>query len=439
MKISWLLSPVAVLWAASLSAQSTGDPFSPTPLRQTHASPPGFVFDGTVIDAIEFFTPHERGNGRSCATCHRPEDNFGLTPATVEARYQLLLKRRQKNPAADDPLFRSIDADDFDQDFTTLRTKALVRVALPLAHNVKLADDPTATSVLVWRAVPTVVNAGLTAPYQAEGRLGTLADQALAAMREHSEITQDPDDRVRAADSALPGTSVLVESRQTPGSRARRRGGAAERRTTLEPSSSDREKRRSRNSVGPATAARHRQSTRTHDSFPYPSAVRCRVRRPSSTSSCRRRGYLPARRRPRSSQGLPTASLEERTYLVTVPNNTLTIVTSDPGRGAITGDAREFGRFDVPALFGVARTAPYFHDNSAATLDDVVRHYQALFELLTFFANNNLFAPPVNGQGCNAGECGIRPLPDDEVVGLLVDGGAKSSARGSRPGDSTGR
>ena len=84
----------------------------------------------------------------------------------------------------------------------------------------------------------------------------------------------------------------------------------------------------------------------------------------------------------------------------------------------ITGDAREFGRFDVPTLFGVARTAPYFHDNSAATLDEVVRHYQALFELLTFFANNNLFAPPVNGQGCNAGECAIRPLPDDEVAGL---------------------
>ena len=105
---------------------------------------------------------------------------------------------------------------------------------------------------------------------------------------------------------------------------------------------------------------------------------------------------------------------------MTVPNNTLTIVTSDPGRGAITGDAREFGRFDVTTLFGVARTAPYFHDNSAATLDDVVRHYQALFELLTFFANNNLFAPPVNGQGCNAGECGIRPLPDDEVAGLLA-------------------
>src|SRR5262249_16457013 len=107
--------------------------------------------------------------------------------------------------------------------------------------------------------------------------------------------------------------------------------------------------------------------------------------------------------------------------LVTLPDRSVrTFVTSDPGRGAMTGDAREFGRFDVPTLFGVARTAPYFHDNSASTLEDVVRHYQALFRLLEFFGNGGLFAPRANGQGCNAGDCGLRELPDDEVPGLLA-------------------
>lgn len=144
--------------------------------RRALRSPVGFVFDGAFKDAIEFFKPHQSGNGRSCATCHRPEDHFGLTPETVEARYQALQARRQIDPQADDSLFRSIDADDFDQDFTTLRTKALVRVVLPLPPNVKLADDSSATTVAVWRAVPTSVNAGLTAPYQADGRLATLED-----------------------------------------------------------------------------------------------------------------------------------------------------------------------------------------------------------------------------------------------------------------------
>ena len=157
---------------------------------------PGFVYDGKILDALEFFTPHEGGNGRSCGTCHRPEDNFALTPATVEARYQVLLRRRLLDPTADDPLFRSIDADDFDQDFTTLRSKALVSITLRLAPNVRLADDPLARSVTVRRAVPTVINAKFTAPFQAEGRLGTLPEQAIEAMREHSEIAENPDEVV---------------------------------------------------------------------------------------------------------------------------------------------------------------------------------------------------------------------------------------------------
>ena len=124
----WSLSGlVALLAVGSLSAQPASDRSE----AEVQANL-GLVFDGRLIDAIEFFKPHDGGNGRSCATCHRPEDGFALTPATVEARYQLLQHRRRTDPAADDPLFRSIDADDFAQDFTTLRTKALVRVALPL-------------------------------------------------------------------------------------------------------------------------------------------------------------------------------------------------------------------------------------------------------------------------------------------------------------------
>ncbi|MGQ0593659.1 MAG: hypothetical protein ACT4QB_13720 [Gammaproteobacteria bacterium] len=73
------------------------------------------MFDGAFKDALEFFKPHKSGNGRSCATCHWPEDKFGLTPATVESRYEALQERRKTDPDADDPLFRSIDADDFDQ------------------------------------------------------------------------------------------------------------------------------------------------------------------------------------------------------------------------------------------------------------------------------------------------------------------------------------
>jgi cytochrome c peroxidase len=41
---------------------------------------------------------------------------------------------------------------------------------------------------------------------------------------------------------------------------------------------------------------------------------------------------------------------------------------------------RNFGEFRVPSLRNVARTAPYMHNGSLATLRDVVRHYSNLDE-----------------------------------------------------------
>ena len=45
----------------------------------------------------------------------------------------------------------------------------------------------------------------------------------------------------------------------------------------------------------------------------------------------------------------------------------------DRGRFNVTGDPRDMYMFKVPSLRNVALTAPYFHDASAATLEDAVR------------------------------------------------------------------
>jgi cytochrome c peroxidase len=34
----------------------------------------------------------------------------------------------------------------------------------------------------------------------------------------------------------------------------------------------------------------------------------------------------------------------------------------------------------TPQLWGVQHTAPYFHDNSAATLEDVIEQYKFMFD-----------------------------------------------------------
>jgi cytochrome c peroxidase len=47
----------------------------------------------------------------------------------------------------------------------------------------------------------------------------------------------------------------------------------------------------------------------------------------------------------------------------------------DSGRAHITGRATDRGRFKVPSLRNVARTAPYMHDGRFATLAQVLAHY----------------------------------------------------------------
>ncbi len=48
----------------------------------------------------------------------------------------------------------------------------------------------------------------------------------------------------------------------------------------------------------------------------------------------------------------------------------------EDGRFAVTGDPRDRGRFKTPTLRGVALTAPYMHDGSLATLEEVVEFYR---------------------------------------------------------------
>ena len=47
----------------------------------------------------------------------------------------------------------------------------------------------------------------------------------------------------------------------------------------------------------------------------------------------------------------------------------------DPGRFTVTEVSEDIGKFKTPTLREIARTAPYMHDGSLATLEDVVDFY----------------------------------------------------------------
>jgi len=48
---------------------------------------------------------------------------------------------------------------------------------------------------------------------------------------------------------------------------------------------------------------------------------------------------------------------------------------ADPGRYRVTGVQSDLGAFRTPSLRNVAVTAPYMHDGSLATLEDVIDFY----------------------------------------------------------------
>jgi cytochrome c peroxidase len=55
--------------------------------------------------------------------------------------------------------------------------------------------------------------------------------------------------------------------------------------------------------------------------------------------------------------------------------------TTDPGRAMITGKWADIGKFKGPVLRALAARAPYFHNGSAATLEDVIQFYETRFNL----------------------------------------------------------
>jgi cytochrome c peroxidase len=62
-------------------------------------------------------------------------------------------------------------------------------------------------------------------------------------------------------------------------------------------------------------------------------------------------------------------------------NNGLDATFTDLGRGAITGNANDNGRFKVPTLRNIEFSAPYMHDGRYQTLDDVINHYSHTIEM----------------------------------------------------------
>ena len=350
------------------------------------------------------------GNGRSCADCHMPSDNFQLSPASAQARFDALQEQREHNPNADDPLFRPVDADDFRingdsaTDFSNLIQNGLVRVTMPLPLNVKLIDPVTGqpsaeTSVDLWRAVMPVLNVAITGPdnvlpiwppgaprppimgqdpngpnrqggYQHDARFGSLQEQARGALIAHAQVSVEPPqlmlDDLAAFQQTLfssPAVGTLADailSDSTPF-------------PDPDPELNELEQQ-GKGVFNRACAQCHGGTLHPSGSTPETAFVRPIVRYHNIFTACPRPtvdGFAPCPDR---------LARNARTYRITLANGTFQFVTtSDPGRLLLTGQPADLHVMDVTQLRGISVTAPYFHNNSAATLEEVLDHYDALF------------------------------------------------------------
>ena len=119
----------------------------------------------------------------------------------------------------------------------------------------------------------------------------------------------------------------------------------------------------------------------------------------------------------------PRLARNARTYEITQPNGIkIRRTSSDPGRALLTGFVGgpaaqdDWNKLDMPGLRGISKTAPYFHNNSAATLEEVVDHYTEFFKRVRVNAPPGVVPPILSTDGVNFD----RPPTPEEREALLA-------------------
>jgi hypothetical protein len=360
--------------------------------------------------------PHT--NGRACATCHIPTEDFALSPQHVNDLYAT-------NPS--DPLFSAVDADDPNAAVLTFdHLKAgLIRVTIKLADNLDVIDGAgnvitnADRTISVWRGVPTIENTVYTAPYQYDSRAPDYEVQAAGALTNHSQITQPAPEEVIDliavfegtifSDAAAAGVAGAIAAGQNPPPvdvHAPPGSDAAEgQKVFLAICTKCHDTPKTNTIVDKAVfdsffPVQHADGTVDVSGFlPTGIAVVNNFRHDLAPphegtygiSVIAMLGQLGALPNP---SGLSLPQYRIRFYtdatrtqqLVDLPPPVPGIGPSlvpqpfsvDPGRSIVSGDPYDWEGFKVPQLRGVARTAPYFHDASAPDLHALLDEYSRL-------------------------------------------------------------
>ncbi len=405
---------------------------------------------------VLFETAFPGTNGRSCASCHVRAEHTVLTPANVAAR----LTANPADPLfnaidADDPSAAALTYEHLKKGL--VRVVLTLPDNMDTIDAFGNVNTPPDRKIAVWRGVPTVENTAITAPYQFDGRKETLQDQAQGAITAHSEggtVAQRDLDDVAAfqkkqfssnrakfvakkLEHGVPVEDIVRPELKMDELTPAQQRGLALYNSSCEPCHGgattnrivDREVHDfaipelkpdgSGNvlfdtSVSPPVPVR---ANRPNDEFlnigianltafaqlGFPGIFTADVPMPQY----RFRFYTDATRSVATADLPPVPVFDPDTFQPLLDENGAPIVgpnflpqffSTDPGRAAITGDPHDFEAFDMPSLRGIANTAPYFHDNAAETLRDLVNIYSRFIVQFFPMLNRPLVNPPEPGS-----------------------------------------
>ena len=210
--------------------------------------------------------------------------------------------------------------------------------------------------------------------YQLDARLASLQDQALGALINHAEVQSPPSQkmldlaafqrvlftsrRIRALSDAIDTGALPLPDPDPRLSELEQQGKAVFERACAHCHG------------GPGQSTTQPPIGRYHD-------INTQCPRPVDTVQPARFAFAACPER---------LARNARAYESRLIDGTTRRTSSDPGRALLTGfvggpAARDdWNKLDVPGLRGISRTAPSFHNNSAATLEDVVDHYIEFFK-----------------------------------------------------------
>jgi hypothetical protein len=326
------------------------------------------------------------GNGRTCRTCHSGDDG------TIDAGE--VAERLAQDPS--DPLFLHDGLDDFFSGTSRIAAHATILIERELPEGVSLLDDPSATSVVLARGVPSTVNTPALDPaLMYDMRDQGLQNQAAGAIDRHAQATAPPTAGELDAIAEFQRTDKGFFSSKALQSFAQ--GGPAPRL----PEGRTAPEKRGREFFVDAPwnpPSKKGACALCHSGPMLNTANQFTTDATGAPPGWRAFDILV------SSRNLMNNPV--RTFAVTDPCGT-TLVVPSPDPGIMITDVYNIpmlaqflppkelcilhpaffaNMFKTPQLFGVRHTAPYFHDNSAKNLEEVLEQY-------VFFFTSNLGFP----------------------------------------------